>query len=764
MSKRNLRSNRIVTFDTTLELIQATTSVCRRDFSTTRLFNSIFRIASEIDRYTHQKRSVASLHDLKMKYHSVVFAGQLLCTLAATLLAPSSVDAFAINPSLAKRLTSGVSLWAKGKVKLYEIQDLPEDFGDVTGAFPFPTEEETTEKLVAYLFNSANKKVEFRLQDGKASEVQHSTNVSSNNVTLLMPRNQLFVIKDMKISESNIFKTRSDSEGAGEVNLTEKFPEYPFEKVDAAFSDGTRVYFFNDAEYAEYSVYKNVNLRARNITFIGRNDIIDEESPFKDIPISKGEKIGPVITHPKSAFAVFFKGREYFKYNTIFRKFDEGQKIKLENFRFNKCPPIDPAFSAEQGSFDTGLYPKGVHKDVFPLNPDDYEDGFEGKAKHLKGETLADSVVLSDDIKLEAELDNRNYQDKNIAEIFEKDPITGATIKPVYPGNGEDDFWKKQFGAVVEAQTLRQLEGKVTKGGDDEASKLNVWPDLWYDRSTSTLNPFNEDRPESGLTLELVAKSVAGEFSNYHQQTLLKSFSSQLVESKADLDNPTKIKLASDIGGSKGSFNNFIGQEVRMGAINAWSLEAVAPINFFLKWNYGVPRPEEVAWNIHCGVYDDNDGVPSDLIKAIKAMKLENAADFTAYENGSPTHPSFPAMHSAGSTCSLWIPTLYDISDEQYLQTLRMDYAVAYARTVAGVHYPQDNLAGLNAGQRIIREKLPKFLSEQYGYDEEKVKEKVKYLSFDWDKVKFTKDDCMIQVGTKKPMSYKDFRERGKSN
>lgn len=61
-----------------------------------------------------------------------------------------------------------------------------------------------------------------------------------------------------------------------------------------------------------------------------------------------------------------------------------------------------------------------------------------------------------------------------------------------------------------------------------------------------------------------------------------------------------------------------------------------------------------------------------------------------------------------------------------------MDYAVAMGRTVAGVHYVQDNLVGLNLGQRILREKLPGFLSEMYGYDPELVQERLNRLSFDW--------------------------------
>jgi hypothetical protein len=89
-------------------------------------------------------------------------------------------------------------------------------------------------------------------------------------------------------------------------------------------------------------------------------------------------------------------------------------------------------------------------------------------------------------------------------------------------------------------------------------------------------------------------------------------------------------------------------------------------------------------------------------------------------------------MHSAGSTLIIWMSALYKLEPEEYRQALLMDYGVAYARTVAGVHYPQDNIAGLNIGQRIIREQLPKFMKDNYGYDYAEVENIVEALSFDW--------------------------------
>jgi hypothetical protein len=132
-------------------------------------------------------------------------------------------------------------------------------------------------------------------------------------------------------------------------------------------------------------------------------------------------------------------------------------------------------------------------------------------------------------------------------------------------------------------------------------------------------------------------------------------------------------------------------------------------------------------------------------------------------------HPSWPAMHSSGSSCSYWLPAVAKLSPQQYCEALRLDYAVAYARTVAGkrhhktfflvvdrewrlgaisrpylmdryilsfgsgVHYPMDNFAGLNLGLNIIKDKLPGHLANYYGYKEDMVRAKLESLAFDWE-------------------------------
>lgn len=155
-----------------------------------------------------------------------------------------------------------------------------------------------------------------------------------------------------------------------------------------------------------------------------------------------------------------------------------------------------------------------------------------------------------------------------------------------------------------------------------------------------------------------------------------------------------------------------------------------------------------MAWKIANGEIP-RENVPDEIYEMISDMQLTNGTSFTQYSEGSPLHPSWPAMHSAASSASLWLAVVADLTEEQYCQVLRTDFAVAYARTVAGVHYPNDNIAGLNMGQAVIAHELAAHLAETYGANEEAVKEKISRLRFDWNTFKpgSLPSDCEVVYG-----------------
>merc|ERR1712038_1126785 len=203
-----------------------------------------------------------------------------------------------------------------------------------------------------------------------------------------------------------------------------------------------------------------------------------------------------------------------------------------------------------------------------------------------------------------------------------------------------------------------------------------------------------------------VAEAVHDEFPGVHHSTLI----AQLLSEGAKIDRnvlPAQSKV------------DFLRGPVVLSKLNGWSIATVGPTNFGAKWMFGRSRPEEIAWAIAQGKIGTKDGVPADIVDKIKSMGLTDQREFTAYSEGSPVHPSWPAMHSAASSGALWIATVMNLNEEQFCEVMKVDWAVSYGRTVAGVHYATDNSAGLNMGQAVLAAKLPSHLAEKYGANPE---------------------------------------------
>jgi len=361
-------------------------------------------------------------------------------------------------------------------------------------------------------------------------------------------------------------------------------------------------------------------------------------------------------------------------------------------------------------------------RDAYPLQP--------SVARVLRKESNGDAIVLPGDIQLPRP-DNQYDPDPSRPEYW--------NLEPILPGN--PDFLK-ELHEVVKLQIAR-------REGQDPAMFYR-FPDVMTEGRVDYMRNIG-DADNYELSLEDIANAVKNEYPVSIQQTFLRGMFQDL---------PAILNLGQPFRSAR----DFIGMQVRIARINAWSFEVVAPVNFMLKWNYGMSRPEEVAWLIaNNRIRDDlaSTEVGPALVSDIMSMHLTSRKDFTAYrgenDNGCPTHPSFPAMHSAGSTLSMWLPALFKLTPEDYEQVLLVDHAVAVARTVAGVHYPQDNIAGLNIGQRIIREQLPSFVAREYGYDATLVKERLDRLSFDWK----TFDSKNLMIGDQTVQAFYEEANRG---
>lgn len=98
---------------------------------------------------------------------------------------------------------------------------------------------------------------------------------------------------------------------------------------------------------------------------------------------------------------------------------------------------------------------------------------------------------------------------------------------------------------------------------------------------------------------------------------------------------------------------------------------------FEMKYQFGIARPEEV--------WSETNNLDGKLL--------------TAYDEGCPNHPSFPAGHAsaaAGGLVSV-IREFPDLTDYQLKRILDMGYSWAMFRSFAGVHHAIDNIAGLMA-------------------------------------------------------------------
>ena len=272
---------------------------------------------------------------------------------------------------------------------------------------------------------------------------------------------------------------------------------------------------------------------------------------------------------------------------------------------------------------------------------------------------------------------------------------------PSHPSTEETNPFWGELAYVVKVQTLRRQ--------NVEPSTIMPLPDAW-----------------ANYTIAQVAEAVHDEFPGIHHIGLL----SEWDKAKSIQIDRQVVPVVSSI--------DFLRGMVMLSDLVTWAIARVGPSDFALKWHVGMARPAEVAYKIASG--EVTQGPPSSLVKSIKALNLSAATNFTAYPEGSPRHPSWPAMHSAASAASLWMPVVMHMTPEQLCQVQLTDYAVAFARTVAGVHYQADNMAGLKLGRQLIARFLPDYLNEKYGSSKAIVKAKIASLTFDWDD--FLDSDC----------------------
>lgn len=333
-----------------------------------------------------------------------------------------------------------------------------------------------------------------------------------------------------------------------------------------------------------------------------------------------------------------------------------------------------------------------VPADFLPMLPSDYPISGD-KAGFLANSTYCPSVVQADDYECHGH---------DIGEII--NTISNGAGSPPYPSSGSNPtYWGSTFWAqledVIDAQIQRRANENAPCSSSNHMKKLPSW---W-----------------KFFSLKDCADAVHDEFPGIHHIDLIKKFLGEGMETDSSII-PDRCETP------------FLRGPVMLGDLNAWSVGVVGPLNFAAKYFVGYPRPEEVVYKIYTNELNATHGVPQGIIDKVRNFTLANAPDFTAYPEGSPQHPSWPAMHSAASSASLWLAVVGNLTPEQECEARKIDNAVASARTVAGVHYQWDNCGGLDMGQEVIARFLGDYLEEKYGADKAAVNAKIAQKRFDW--------------------------------
>jgi hypothetical protein len=288
------------------------------------------------------------------------------------------------------------------------------------------------------------------------------------------------------------------------------------------------------------------------------------------------------------------------------------------------------------------------------------------------------------------------------------DVMEKAGVNPPQPlGSGYN--WA-EFKLVIEYQIQRLTE---------EAAPTNSWAGEIMDLPMLFKN----------FTMNEAAEAVRADFPTHWPTKMI----GQLLDENATMDETVVPHLTA---------GEFVNKHVLLSRVAGWAVQTVSPTAFSCKHKYGRARPEELAYKVQQGAVYAPEHVRAalDQLLSMGTTPLQPGddgvgyANFTAYDEGSPRHPSWPAMHSAASSASAYLPTLMDLTYHQVAETRKLDYAVAVSRSVAGVHYPSDNIAGLMLGQQIVVDKLPGLL-ESLGFDSQyvtKARTKLESCKFSW--------------------------------
>lgn len=183
------------------------------------------------------------------------------------------------------------------------------------------------------------------------------------------------------------------------------------------------------------------------------------------------------------------------------------------------------------------------------------------------------------------------------------------------------------------------------------------------------------------------------------------------------------LKLKPVLNFQTGEGTNFI-----EGAGNMWDALAQPSIMmglrqaFAVKWKRMVSRPQEMA----ARAIREPKEAPALLLKALEPfVDFEGVAkdprSFTIYKEGCPPHPAFVAGHGTFSGvvyALIWLK--YGLGEQSAADADVGQGLLSFAhcRSIAGVHFLQDNSRGFKLGVETVKRGLPE-LASMLGVDDQ---------------------------------------------
>jgi len=268
---------------------------------------------------------------------------------------------------------------------------------------------------------------------------------------------------------------------------------------------------------------------------------------------------------------------------------------------------------------------------------------------------------------------------------------------PVLPKHPEDQGFWKEFEDVVDAVGLAKTKSRYTNAIASCFENIGI---KTADRAAKLVS---SDWPSD--LIQIIAKDVLKQEGTKFREILPGPFVDKVV-----------------------LLDRLFGELAHVVAANSGAA----------KWGNELARPQEIAWLIA------NEKLKAPPLIIAKLRELEDFEKltqgslethsrwFTLQGIGAPPHCSWIAMHSSAVEASCYaLRVMVEMTEATLSDCILAVNNVGGFRTLLGVHYEQDNIAGYWLGQETAKRYLPDFF-RSFGADMGLLKAAMKKAEVDW--------------------------------